>query len=1019
MRSPLLLRHRRALALALGALLATGAAAQVTYRSFEVRRVDDRAEANGETDFRGPTATMTTEERVAFLGHYQAEARRLFDAPDLAHEVVSDEEAARVAAAVKPQPLPETRRVIPLAEWRHYGYRDGQERLARAALARWDGHPRAAVVDGALHWTSAGAIAWDFPGQPWRSSVSFSLAAGAGGPTVITLSQAGEVNAATVTVAADGELRYTTADGRVVVAPERLAPDTAHAFEVEFDLAAWKRGQDLCRYNLYVDGALVADYVPIERAVTEGVGYAKNFSSIAAISRLAIAGPAGTRLDDLWGVGYALTGRESYPYTVETFLDEDFDVAPAIDGWATADYADSLWSTGMLPLSHGGERHAGEDLYLRKAVEVGAFEQAFWDVETLDPGGRLYVNGHLVAHAPDRHPLRVEITEYLVANAVNQLAVEVDHFFLDRHVGELMPHSSLDLNVGWFAGRMRLELTGRHRVDDVFAYTDTLVGVGPDPTRAEGAEVVVRARLVNDGFVSFDGAVEVSLAPWFPTEGDVVARASYPVAVATVDTLTARLPVADPELWSPERPYLYRLRVVLRDTAGAAVDDYVVTTGLRTVDQRGGSFRLNGRVSMLNGAQTFGFRAPIERMIADQRNAPPYWIAKELLQVKRMNGNLLRTHVHAWELPARGTNDPRYAEYADQLGLMLIWCPTSWIRTGRGWNDIDFEGFPLNMRQVRNHPSIAIWEAANHTQSFKDKPYAESNRYVEAVYEMMRPEDPSRLLSVNSYLWHLRYGNDAGTVTQDGEPMVPTYAWTAPGVTRGNQDSPTGYTKDWSHLRTWPPGRLRTSMLNSPDRAYFNFEHQESAAQPNWDLCRGRPWYLLQSYEWEYDEATIGRKLEASEWAESQAWQGFSAWEAIKKMRWLDYDGFSWCCLHGGPNSVTYKKPLIDFLGHAKVAWYCNRMAFQPSVAGSFDVDVVYGPDDAITPVILHWGDAGPATLTVAVRDAAGEVVDRRRYDDLALAAGRNSVALEPWRPDFGGEGLFTVEYDLTLGRPQ
>ena len=78
-------------------------------------------------------------------------------------------------------------------------------------------------------------------------------------------------------------------------------------------------------------------------------------------------------------------------------------------------------------------------------------------------------------------------------------------------------------------------------------------------------------------------------------------------------------------------------------------------------------------------------------------------------------------------------------------GLPLL-SSTSWIRTGRGWRDIDFAGYPLNMRQVRNHPSIVMWEAANHTQSFKDKLYSESNRYVEAVYEMMHPEAPSRLL---------------------------------------------------------------------------------------------------------------------------------------------------------------------------------------------------------------------------------------------------------------------------------
>ncbi|WP_420461266.1 glycoside hydrolase family 2 TIM barrel-domain containing protein [Neolewinella sp.] len=985
-----------------------------TYRSFEVRRVANDPAANGVTDFRGPTATMITEERVEFLDRYQREARRHFDAPDLAHEVISDAESADIAAAIKPQPLPEVRQRIPLKEWKYYGYREGKEGRAAAKLLLNGAYPFLETGEGKLTWRQPGRRDWEFSGQSWRMAFTLQLRLGGNAPTKLVFSESGKVIAATIVIAPDGQLSYTTADDKVVTVSEQVDSSAPHTLKLEFDLGAWKRGVDVGRYNLYVDDRKVADYVPIERVVEEGVGYAKNFSSLAKINTLTIAAGAGTALDGLWGVGYQLTGRESYPYTVETFLDEDYELQPAITDWATADYVDSLWATGELPLSYGSERHSREDLYLRKKVYVGDVEKAFWNVETLDPSGALYVNGQLVTRTDKRYPLHVDISDYLVPNDTNTLAVKVDHFYLTERVGELMPHSSLDFNIGWFAGRMWLDLVERVHLKDVFAYTETLSGTNAGGTTATSAGLVIRPTVQNDGFVSFDGTLEVSLSPWFPQEGPAVARQSYPLTALVTDTTTLRLTVPEPELWTPERPRLYKLSVVLRDAEGRAVDDYVVTTGIRTVDQRGGHFNLNGRVSMLNGAQTFGFRSPIETMITDQRNAPAYWVAKEIMQIKRMNGNLLRTHVHAWEFPARGTNDPRYAEYADQLGLMILWCPTSWIRTGRGWRDIDFEGYPLNMRQVRNHPSIVMWEAANHTQSFKDKPYSESNRYVEAVYEMMRPEDPSRLLSVNSFIQHLHYGNDAGTVTYRGEPMEPTYAWTAPGVTRGNQDSPTGYKKDWSELRNWP-GDYRQDLLDSEERAYFNFEHQESIGQPNWNLCRGRPWYLLQSYEHEYDEATVGRRLSTDEWAQSQAWQGFSAWEAMKKMRWLDYDGFSWCSLHGGPNSVTYKKPLIDFLGHAKIAWHVNQMIFQRSVAGSYDVDTVYGPDDEITPVINHWGGAASATLVVEVTGENGTPIDRKTYPDVDLPEGRNKVVLPGWRPDFGGEGLYTIAYTLTL----
>lgn len=41
------------------------------------------------------------------------------------------------------------------------------------------------------------------------------------------------------------------------------------------------------------------------------------------------------------------------------------------------------------------------------------------------------------------------------------------------------------------------------------------------------------------------------------------------------------------------------------------VEDRVVTFGLRTVDQRGGFFRLNGRPTGIFGVQIMGYRVPL------------------------------------------------------------------------------------------------------------------------------------------------------------------------------------------------------------------------------------------------------------------------------------------------------------------------------------------------------------------------------------------------------------------------
>jgi len=232
--------------------------------------------------------------------------------------------------------------------------------------------------------------------------------------------------------------------------------------------------------------------------------------------------------------------------------------------------------------------------------------------------------------------------------------------------------------------------------------------------------------------------------------------------------------------------------------------------------------------------------------------------------------------------------------------------------------------------------------------------------------------------------------------------------------TRGSQDAYSGYSNDWSVIRK-APNDWAASCLNAKDKAYFNFEHEESIGQPNWNLCKGKPWYLLQSYEWTYDEGTIGCKLTSEEWKASQAWQAFSAWESMKKQILLGYDGFSWCTLHGGANSGTYKKPLIDNLGHPKLAYYVNKMIFQRTWAGSNNVDVVYGPNDSIIPVINHLGKNEKVDLLVQLKTLKGKIIDKKRFKNIELKEGHSIKKLNSFKFRKVKNGVYFIIYNITL----
>lgn len=976
---------------------------QIVSKSFELRYFSNAPKADGETDFKGPTEVFDTEQRVEYLHQYAGYAGHFFNDPLWDTRVVTDEEVRAAVAELKPQPLPAVRRRIPLTDWKYLGSRPGQREAEARELKTWQRFDGVAVRDGELVFTEGqSAFSKTLQEQKWRMFLSWRAKA----PTTRQRVSFALSKAAVVGFDENGRFFYKT-EGRDVAAG-RYKAGTWYRFKVEVDL-----DKESMRYNFYVDGDLRADFVPLAKPGD-------------SVDSLTVEGADGTVLDDVWGVGYTKSNitedshTRDVPYSIETFIDEDFEVRPAADGFEKTSYDESEWrSVPRWPYAHGGERYAGEDLYLRTSVQVGEFERAILNLECLDPAGDIWVNGEVVAVVSNRHPAELDLTEFLKPNTSNLIAVHVRPFKVER----TMRHTPADMHTGWFAGRISLDLTGKRYIDDVFIYTKSL---------GKNATMQVQVALSNEKWAAlerevkkssvFSGRVDVRMYPWFPRErSTAAATATFPVSLDLGEdfVLSESFEMPQPKLWSPETPQLYKVVVTLEDEDGVALDDYVTTTGIRTVSQEGGTFRINGKPAMMNGALLFGFRSPLDRIAQWLRCGPTESLVQEILMLKKMNANMARMSHH--DGPAVSINDPRYAEIGDQLGIMFQWATTSWVRTASPWQ-LDFEGLPKYVRQVRNHPSIVMWQPGNHP---KFRSLETAMPWFEKVYNTIYEQDQSRLICPTSNVDRLNGPSDDGTIGKDGKPAEPIAVWTAPMITRGNMDNATGYGATWETLRKWPYPKkwdgeqgwratgFKTDYLNSKERAYFNFENEESAGQPNWTLRKGKPSYRIRSYELVYDKGSLGRNLTVDEWRESQAWQAFSAYEAIRKMRWLDYDGFAWCTLRGGGNSATYQKPLIDYYGHAKMSFHTVKMAYQPVLAGSENVDVVYGPGDKTPVIVMNLGKEKRVSVLVVLRDMDGKQVASKTYPDVTLPAGRSFTKLPAWQHDLPTTGYYAVEYTV------
>lgn len=956
--------------------LAVNLFAQTVSKSFELRYFTSDPRANGETDFKGETEWMNTDQRIQFLNHYADYASRFFGDPGFDQVVVSGKEVDEALTKVKPQPLTKIRQTIPLKGWKSYGYKEGEDIAQKKTLAGWQSYKGASIENGALLLDNA-AIDREIDFLYWRFSLETGINLEEKSSCTITL--AGDHKPAIVLKLKKGEIAVSSA-GKTI--PVGISVHDWFTLKIEGDFTRK-------RFNLIVDGNLLQYYIPMAD------------TTVAAITRFSLQSIGNVRIDNLFLFNHIPVNNVRAPYVSSVVLDENFEGKPAVEGWQKSEFDDRAWKMVDLPSVHGGVREKGEDYYLRKKITIGSYERATLQIETVDPGGEVWINNQVVAVVDNRYPVELDVTKYLKPDSENLIAVRIKPYKADHFMG----HTPSDRNIGWFLGRANLVLSSSCMIKNVLVHTASL---GNPAIQSNKVHIQYTGRYY------FKGSIEINYYPWFPAEGDKVASFTRDIQVRPriENEYVFEIPVHDPALWSYDAPFLYKVEVVLKDEKGTPVDDYVTTTGIRTLEQKNGDFYLNGEPDMLNGAQIMGFRTPIETIAKYNRCAPPDIVAEELLMIKKMGANLLRMHVHAEEDITDGINDPRYAEMADQLGVCLIWQTSAWMRAGEAWH-VNFEEYPQCMIQVYNHPSIVIWEASNHPNRFKEHDITDTDDYIKKIVDAISSTDQSRLISPTSFWQHTYYANYDGTLDYKGNKIKAVPEYMAEMVTRGSQDAYAGYGHEWSSIRK-APNNWAASCLAAKGKAYFNFEHEESIGQPNWNLCKGKPWYLLQSYEWDYDAGSIGRKLTADEWKASQAWQAFSAWESMKRQILLGYDGFSWCTLHGGPNMGTYKKPLIDNLGHPKLAYYVNRMVFQKTWAGSNNVDVVYGPDDQIRPVISHLGNSEKADLLIQLKSFNGKVIDKKRFMDIELKGGHSFTELDGSRFRNVPDGIYVITYDVT-----
>lgn len=373
----------------------------------------------------------------------------------------------------------------------------------------------------------------------------------------------------------------------------------------------------------------------------------------------------------------------------------------------------------------------------------------------VESGFALWLNGHYVGYSEDTFdPSDFELTDYIVEGE-NKLAVRVWKW----------------TSSSWCEDQDFYRFSGIFR--DVFLYAvpcahveDLSVVPTLNDTFDEGTlSVSIKA----DG----DGIASVKLYELGDLSVEKYDRAKllleeFDIELRNKEICEGSCNVKNPLLWSAEKPNLYEVKIIVKDTHGNETEFISQLAGFRRFEMVDGLMKLNGKRIVFKGVNRHEFSSITGRV--PNRDE----VIKDIVTMKKNNINAIRTSHY--------TDDSMLYELCDIYGIYMIAennleSHGTWEAYNKGYVDLDFV-VPKDKPQWRemmldranscyqrdkNHPAILIWSCGN--ESFGGK----------TIYEMsqlFRQLDKHRLVHYEGVFNDRSYNDTSDMESQMYTPVA-------------------------------------------------------------------------------------------------------------------------------------------------------------------------------------------------------------------------------------------------------
>lgn len=532
------------------------------------------------------------------------------------------------------------------------------------------------------------------------------------------------------------------------------------------------------------------------------------------------------------------------------------------DGWEFRKPADTEWTSVNIPHTFNLDAYRqpnyyqGKGLYRRVLTlpEVDPHRRYYLKIDAASKAAEVTVNGKSAgSHAGGYTAFVVDVTDYIQKENIIEITVDNGRKDITPISADFTFWGGIYRDV-WLVStpeqHFRMDNMGS---DGVFVSTPEVNG--------QRGKIQVKGEVTNDAETAVTLEVQNQI---YSPQGDLLQTRKQKVKLKAGETREFGYVsdvIANPDLWSPETPSLYKVKTqLLNPKTNEVIDEKTNKVGFRWFAFDGNKgFSLNGKPYKLRGVNRHQDQAPVGVALDDEAHR------RDIRLIKELGCNFIRISHYP--------QDDAIVEMCDELGLLA-------------WEEIpiinivpDTPGYADNcelnlremIRQHYNHPSIIAWGYMNEIlltvppvdspewQPCKERTVALAQRLETALKE----EDSSRV-SVMAFNMTNLY-NEIGLDLEDVVGWNLYQGWYVDKLEDFNkwcEDQHRRYPHHPMIISEWGAGSDRR-LHTTEGRAFdFSMEYQQTYVEHYLPFIEEKEWISGCTY-WNFIDFNVAARQES------------------------------------------------------------------------------------------------------------------------------------------------------------